>query len=349
VVLRRWFGSARQLRAAVAGGWSRTARRDRAAVTGSVAALAVICLVAAVVSGHDARSVPPAELAGRPVSSTELATIRAAALSCPTLTPARLAGQLMATTRMGAGTGKGTGIAGLSEAAWRSWAPASDAQRSDPVANIHALAHYMCDLVGQLRAADVAGDLWRASLAAFHTDLPTVLAARGVPATARAYVDAAVRYAAWYARQPGFSTGAAPSQSPSSGTPTPAATPSVAPTTAVPRTYPPARPAQTTPAAPATTKVSGRVSCLSGNAVVGVWIEAQRGGSGWSPWWPDTNPATATFAFTISSGPWQVHVGCGGSPGSWQVATYSGWVATATATFICDDIPGQALFGQCLP
>ncbi|WP_428964155.1 ricin-type beta-trefoil lectin domain protein [Micromonospora fluostatini] len=144
------------------------------------------------------------DLTGRPVSDEHLTTIQAAARSCPALTPARLAGQLMAesgldprATRTASG---GQGIAGLTDEAWKKWAPWPGAKRSDSAANIIALAHKMCDLSGQLRLTEVAGDSWRLSLAAFHRGLDTVRETDGIPPAAVEYVDQATGYAAYYGR-----------------------------------------------------------------------------------------------------------------------------------------------------
>jgi hypothetical protein len=118
----------------------------------------------------------------------------------------------------------GAGIAGLTDAAWQKWAPGPQANRGSTADNILALAHEMCDLTGQARAAQVPGDAWRAALVAFHSGMRADTAAKGVPAAARGYVDAVSRYAAWYARQSGIGgtgpvTSAAPGKSPSGTTP----------------------------------------------------------------------------------------------------------------------------------
>jgi hypothetical protein len=349
-------------------GWLRTHRGTRLTVVGIAGTLALVCL-AATVSGHyQPASRPAPSPTGRALSPAELAAVRTAAGSCPTLTPARLAGQLMAATTGAAGTpspGR-TEFAGLSDPAWRMWAPAVDAQRSDPAANIVALAHNMCDLIGRVRAAGVPGDPWRAALAAFRTNLAAVVAAGRVPADAVAYVDAAVEYAAWYEHQllvsggPGTGSGSVttsprPVSSTATGArPTPTTTPG--PT-------PPPRTARPTPTKATTTKAtttkastttqatitpSGHVQCRSGNAVVGVWVEVKNGTSGWANWRAEANPARASFTYaSIKTGPWQVHVGCGGSPQSWAVATYSIWTSTASASFTCDDVFGDSRYGQC--
>jgi hypothetical protein len=104
---------------------------------------------------------------------------------------------------------------------------------------------------------------------------------------------------------------------------------------------------KTAPPAPATITATGHVTCLSGAAVEGVWVVGRSGGSGWATWQASAQTASfASFSRQISNGDWEVHVGCGGSPSTWKVATYSGWVS-GTSGFTCDDISGQGQYGQC--
>lgn len=148
------------------------------------------------------------DLTGEPVSTEQLAVLVTAAQSCPMLTPARLAGQLMAESGLDATAdvtaSGGQGIAGLDEQDWQKWAPWPAADRADAAANMVALAHQVCYLSGQLRVAEVPGDPWRLALAAFHTGLDMVTAAAGVPEAARAYVGAASGYAIYYSELPQF-------------------------------------------------------------------------------------------------------------------------------------------------
>ncbi|WP_431884616.1 ricin-type beta-trefoil lectin domain protein [Micromonospora wenchangensis] len=191
-----------------------------------VAGLAVLSMVVAAV-GWGAAEARDDDLTGRPVSKEHLTTIQSAARSCPTLTPARLAGQLMAESGLDGRADRtasgGQGIAGLDAAAWKAWAPWPGAERSDPAANILALAHLMCDLSGQVRLADVPGDTWRLSLAAFHTGLDEVRDAKGVPTDAVRYVDQASGYAAYYGKLTAFGGSGQPR--PSTGVQQPKAVP----------------------------------------------------------------------------------------------------------------------------
>jgi hypothetical protein len=212
----------RRIRQWVAG-WSPTQRGTvvRWTSAGVVAVLAVVCVVIAGLRLPKDDSAQPA----LQVPAADLAVIDSAVGSCPALTASRLAGQLMATSAFKPGAAStaipgGTGIAGLSDAAWRQWAPGPQAGRGSDADNILALGHAMCDLMGQVRTAQVPGDAWQPALGAFHSGMPAVVAAKGVPANAREYVDAVNRYTAWYAQQPEFggdrpTTSAQPIASPS--------------------------------------------------------------------------------------------------------------------------------------
>ncbi|MEV4812087.1 ricin-type beta-trefoil lectin domain protein [Micromonospora avicenniae] len=210
------------------GGWARLdtpVRRGIAA--GAVFALAAAAGVAAV-SGFGAATADDMRT-GRPVPASQVQTISAAALACPALTPARLAGQVMAASGFDPAArteGGGTGVAGLTDAVWDEWKPGADARREDPAANIVALAHYMCDLAGQVRQTEPNGDRWQLALAAYRSGLSAVRDAGGVPDEAEPYVGEVAGYATWYARQPEFtqsnatrSPGPVGGVEPSTGTP----------------------------------------------------------------------------------------------------------------------------------
>ncbi|MBO4161807.1 ricin-type beta-trefoil lectin domain protein [Micromonospora antibiotica] len=144
---------------------------------------------------------------GKPVPADQAPLIAQAALSCPTLTAPRLAGQLMAASGFVADArtdNGGSGVAGLTDELWQRWLPWPDAPRLDVAANIVALAHHMCDLVGQVARGDVDGDTWELALAAHRSGMPAVQADRGIPEVAAGYVRTVVGYAEWYSRQPDF-------------------------------------------------------------------------------------------------------------------------------------------------
>lgn len=179
----------------------------RSAAATIIAGLAVLSAVAALI-GWGIASAGNDDLTGRSISDKQLTAIVSAARSCPILTPARIAGQLMAESGLddqapNTASG-GRGIAGIDDADWKRWAPWPKAVRQDSTANILALAHQMCDLSGQLRVAKTAGDPWRLSLAAYRSGLRAVTQAGAEPDSARDYVDAASGYAAWYAKLPQF-------------------------------------------------------------------------------------------------------------------------------------------------
>ena len=179
-----------------------------------LAALAILSAVVAV--GFSAASARSDVVVGDPVAERQMTVLITAASSCPVLTPARIAGQLMAESGLNHRASKtasgGQGIAGLEDDDWKVWKPWPDAQRSDMTASILALAHQMCDLTGQLRLAGATGDNWRLAVAAFHIGLPAVTEADRVPDAAADYVDRVSDYAGYYGklRQFGGSGATAP-------------------------------------------------------------------------------------------------------------------------------------------
>jgi hypothetical protein len=178
-----------------------------------LAGAAAIALVALIVVGvlvfrGSADAAEP--LAGNQVSDADLRTLATAAASCPTLTPARLAGQVMVASSFSdqpvaaMSSAGATGTAALTAEAWKKWAPWPGANATDRAAAITALAHDMCQMAGQIRVAGVEGDPWQLALAAYKGGPDAVVAAGGVPAGTHDYVDTVGRYETWYAQQPGF-------------------------------------------------------------------------------------------------------------------------------------------------
>ncbi|GAB7042444.1 MULTISPECIES: RICIN domain-containing protein [Catenuloplanes] len=183
----------------------RSLRTTRQRVEAGVAfTAAVACVVAAGLQVGPALAEPKIE--GRPVPAEVLPAIVVGATSCPDLTGPRLAAQLMAASEFqpAARSATGQGLAGLDDQEWKKWAPWSNAQRADILANVLALAHRTCESVGQARTAGVSGDLWEAAVAAEQSGLATVVGEKGVPDAAREHVDTVVGYANWYADQPQF-------------------------------------------------------------------------------------------------------------------------------------------------
>ena len=93
--------------------------------------------------------------------------------------------------------------------------------------------------------------------------------------------------------------------------------------------------------------ITGQVSCVSGNSVEGVWVQAAKG-SGFAPWQGLGNGSTSDWWFTLPrSEPYALHVGCGGTTASWKVATYSPTVSGGHNSFNCFDVAGAAGYGTC--
>ncbi|GAB7042497.1 MULTISPECIES: ricin-type beta-trefoil lectin domain protein [Catenuloplanes] len=180
----------------------------RRGVAGMIVAGVAIIVASAATIGFGIANAANDELTGRSVTDEQFSAIASAARSCPMLTPARMAGQLMAESGLNASetntASGGRGLAGLDDEDWKNWAPWPDAKRDDTSAAVLALAHQMCDLSGQIRVAGVQGDEWRLSLAAFRSGLPEVTKAKGVPGAADEYVDRSTAYAAYYATLPQF-------------------------------------------------------------------------------------------------------------------------------------------------
>ncbi|WP_433389179.1 RICIN domain-containing protein [Micromonospora sp. KLBMP9576] len=183
-------------------------RLRRPVVLGVALALVVLLGVGAFVARQAANAAEP--LAGNRVTASDVRILVSAAASCPALTPARLAGQVMVASNFrdepvdGMRTGGATGVAALTPEQWRRYAPWPGADPTDREAAVTALAHGMCQLVGQARTLKIDEDPWRVALAAHRLGVDQVIAAGGIPAGAREYVDTADRYAAWYALQPAF-------------------------------------------------------------------------------------------------------------------------------------------------
>jgi hypothetical protein len=96
-------------------------------------------------------SVGSAANAAVPVPANATQVIVDAGKPCPALSPPKLAGQLMEASRFvpdATTSAGGQGIAGLTDAVWKKWAPWPDASRTDSRASILGLAHYMCELIG---------------------------------------------------------------------------------------------------------------------------------------------------------------------------------------------------------
>jgi hypothetical protein len=106
-------------------------------------------------------------------------------------------------------------------------------------------------------------------------------------------------------------------------------------------------PASSAPDRTVSFKISGEVSCVSGNSVEGVWVQASDG-AGWAPWQGLGNGSTSTWWYTLPKDEsYSLHVGCGGTTSNWAVATYTPTVTGSSNSFNCYDVAGQADYGTC--
>jgi beta-glucanase (GH16 family) len=224
-----------------------------------VLSLALLTAVAAGLGVMPAIASSEPTLKGVPVPPGQLPAIRSAAHSCPELTPARLAAQIMEASRFdpnATARDGGSGVAGLTTSQWRMWIPAPGVARGNVAANILALAHDDCNLVGQIREAGVTGDQWQLALAAFRSGVRAVITRRAIPASAVRYVGTVAAYAAWYAQEKQFggpvASAAAPVSHSTSAAPAVSATPQQSTTsTAAPS------PSATAAASPSPTAAAG--------------------------------------------------------------------------------------------
>lgn len=100
------------------------------------------------------------------------------------------------------------------------------------------------------------------------------------------------------------------------------------------------------PSASAGTVVRGTVMCVTQESVVGVWIQAEKGGSGWAQISTSRYGVNyqKTFKYTLpKGGRYQVHVGCGwknkhwwGGGKVWKTNNKSGYVSGGK-NFTCID------------
>jgi hypothetical protein len=362
-------------------------QRDRTVLVRALGCVVVAGLVVTATAWGAGDSVtnPSAAAVGAEVPPEQLDAINLAAESCPTLSPARLAAQVMTASAFhpaAQAVGVDQDEAGLSQTAWKRWAPRPNAQRSNSTDDTIALAHEMCDLVGQTRAAGVPGDLWQLALAAHHSGLGAVIAANGIPSDASGYVNLVTQYATSYSQRSELAdsgtssvapTGAPPTSSPAgttSGAPrvapnsgaNPLAAQPVAPQAPAGLAPAPQAPAPqqpttsrnggtTTRPAPSPTNngvaIDGQVTCTSHSQVVGVWI-ATGSGSGWASWRPMGDGSAAYYLYKLPY--WEnysLHVGCGGSPQHWKASINSPSTSPGRHAFDCDDVANDPHYGTC--
>lgn len=89
------------------------------------------------------------------------------------------------------------------------------------------------------------------------------------------------------------------------------------------------------------TEVQGRVRCESAAAVVGVWVYAVDGGSGWADVSVDPDGTTVFSKVLDRPGEYQLHVGCGGTSAEWASSYFSEYVTDSNLSFVCRDGDGH--------
>jgi sn-glycerol 3-phosphate transport system substrate-binding protein len=94
--------------------------------------------------------------------------------------------------------------------------------------------------------------------------------------------------------------------------------------------------------APPPVEISGTVSCETGADVVGIWVEAAAGGSGFIDDFTSLDTGGATFTRTLpSGGAYELHVGCGGTRETWLTSNNTPRTAETGLTFLCHDGRGE--------
>ncbi|MER7277854.1 hypothetical protein ABT369_25775 [Dactylosporangium sp. NPDC000244] len=304
------------------------------------------------------------------LAEAEIAAIRDAAASCPTLSPPRLAGQLAATRTVNpspeasSGTRRALHRLGIDTATWNRWAPWPMAEPTDPAAGVKAVAHHTCDLVGELRAGGVTGgvtgDLWRAAVAAERVGADAVRKAGGVPASAQSYVNTVDGYARWYESNGAYDP--APSATASAARPTTS-------TNASPSATKPATPRRTTtgagtsPPAPATsgpvpTFSAPKTVCIDqikigdvGIKVCVTWGYLNGGFAYWKPTRFDvttsdsSKPVYVVINTSAENEPDRQNLGRVDGAKSWTVPASYDWTMTSgvesTTTEVSRTLPGR--------
>jgi hypothetical protein len=97
--------------------------------------------------------------------------------------------------------------------------------------------------------------------------------------------------------------------------------------------------------------VTGRVDCLSGRPVTGVWVQDLDSTSDSKYAVKQIDPRTPSdigYDADIRGDRYQLHVGCGGTLLTWAAKPWSVDVSGSTNDFVCYDVPGSAHFGSCL-
>jgi len=99
----------------------------------------------------------------------------------------------------------------------------------------------------------------------------------------------------------------------------------------------------------ASTYVSGSVSCVSGNNIVGVFVNANSGGGGWAQGFTSDTSSSVQWHYTLpNNGSYYLAVGCGGSPANWATTNYSNNYSGNANFMLCYDTTGTLPAGKVL-
>jgi len=100
--------------------------------------------------------------------------------------------------------------------------------------------------------------------------------------------------------------------------------------------------------------ISGKVLCIDNERMIGVWVSAANGGSGFAHWYKtNSNGSEAAFRYDLpNGGTYNIHVGCGGSTQDWENTDYtengSGTIKDHNSHyFTCQDLPLVTGHGPC--
>jgi hypothetical protein len=89
----------------------------------------------------------------------------------------------------------------------------------------------------------------------------------------------------------------------------------------------------------ATRSLTLDITCRSGNAVVGVWVENASGASGWAQRSGPSGSAGGRFIFRqLFDADYEVRVGCGGNADDWGVVARSARSRWSYRRMLCDDV-----------
>jgi hypothetical protein len=92
---------------------------------------------------------------------------------------------------------------------------------------------------------------------------------------------------------------------------------------------------------------SGTIQCLSTAPVVGVWVAPSGYNGFFTPFHYSGFGSGPIYRYTFSATrpvAYSLHIGCGGKASSWAKPTYTPVTRNTSATWLCNDIPGNDLY-----